>query len=120
MDESPLHLAPASTINRRLTEVSALAGDAGLVIDDIRPDRAVPAAQCETIPISLAGSGTYRTCTLFLARLRRSMPDTSVASVELAAAGLDTTGASKFRMDLRWHAAPQSAADVRPAIEGTP
>jgi|WetSurMetagenome_2_1015567.scaffolds.fasta_scaffold135875_3 hypothetical protein len=116
---SPMHLEPASIINRRLTEVSALAGETGLVIDDIRPDRPMPGTHCETIPISVAGSGTYRTCTLFLSRLRQTMPDTSVSVVELAASSLDATGASKFRLDLRWHAAPRSAADVRPAGEDT-
>jgi Tfp pilus assembly protein PilO len=118
VDGSPLHLAAAGTVNRRLTEVSALAGDVGLVIDDIRPDRSVPGTHCETIPIAVAGSGTYRTCTLFLARLRRTMPDTSVSALELAAGGLDATGAGKFRMDLRWHAAPRSA-EARPASEAS-
>jgi hypothetical protein len=118
LQNSPLHLEPVSIVNRRLAELSAMAGEAGLVIDDIRPDRSVAGTHCETIPISVAGSGTYRKCTLFLSRLRQSMPDTGVSSVELAAGGLDATGSSKFRMDLRWHAAPRGTVESRPAGEG--
>jgi Tfp pilus assembly protein PilO len=107
VETCPLHLESASSINRRLTDVSALAAASGLVIDDIRPERAVPGTYSETIPISVAGSGSYRTCTLFLNRLRRQMPDTGIASVELAAVALDATGSGKFRVDLEWHAAPK-------------
>jgi Tfp pilus assembly protein PilO len=113
LTESPLRLEAASNVYRRLAEVSALASECGLTVDDIRPDRSVPGAYCETVPILMAGSGTYRTCTAFLNRLRRTMPDTGVASLELLANGAATSGGGKFRFDLRWHASPRSAAETR-------
>jgi Tfp pilus assembly protein PilO len=108
--ENPLQLKAAANINRQLADISALAADTGLRIDDMRPDRSVPGAHYETVPVVVAGGGTYRTCSAFLGRLRRAMPDTAVSSLELAAGGGDPAAPGKFRFDLLWHAAPATAA----------
>lgn len=106
-----LHLAPASALNRRLAEISTLAVESGLRIDDIRPDRAVSGPHYETVPIILAGGGTYRTCTAFLGRMRKAMPDTSVTALELTANAADPAAAARFRFDLNWYAAPKSVGE---------
>lgn len=108
---SSLHLASASTLNRHLTELSALAVDSGLRIDDIRPDRLQAGANYDTVPITLAGGGSYRTCAAFLSRLRKAMPDTSVTALDLSALAVGPGAAGRFRFDLNWYAAPKTSGE---------
>lgn len=104
LDNSTLRLKPLSNLNLHVAEISALATQNGLQIDDIQTGAVRIGTHYEVVPVHLAGSGTYRTCTMFLNRLRRTLPDTSVASLSLTATAGDTSGGGKFRMDLQWHA----------------
>jgi Tfp pilus assembly protein PilO len=113
LDESPLRLETSTNVFRRLSDVSALASDSGLSLDDIRPGPAAVGTYCDTVPIAMAGNGTYRACAAFLARLCRVMPDTGVSSLEVAAVGVDPSGSGKFHFDLEWHVAPRSAGTAK-------
>ena len=111
MTTGALRLKPTSHVNTELVQLSALAVESGLAIGDIRAGLPISGPHYDTVPIELAGSGTYRTCTMFLRRLRQEHPDTSVAAFTMSAGGDDPAGASKFRFGLRWHAAaPQAVA----------
>jgi len=110
LEREALHLRPASALNRHLTDISSLAVESGLRIDDIRPDSIVSGTQYETVPIVMAGGGSYRTCTAFLGRMRTAMPDTSISALELSANPADAGTSGKFRFELSWYAAPKGAA----------
>jgi len=113
-----LNLKPSSSLNSQLTQISALAAQSGLVLADVRTGPVAPQQHCEAFPVSLAGAGTYRACTVFLAELKRAFPDTTVQSVDLAASGIDRSGMGKFALGLRWHAAKACAARQDAAARG--
>jgi Tfp pilus assembly protein PilO len=104
LDDSTLRLKPLSSLNQHVAEISALATRNDLRIDDIQTGVAQTGTHYEAVPVHLAGSGTYRTCTTFLNRLRQTLPDTSVSSFSLTTTAGGSAGLGMFRIDLQWHA----------------
>ena len=103
----PLHLEPASTVNQRLGRLTDLATkECQLVIDEMRPMPAADGADYQTVPLLIAGSGTYPNCAKFLHRVRKDFPDTAVKSFETTnnSASPDNPTAT-FQVELLWHAA---------------
>ena len=105
LNETPIQLAPAVHINRRIARLADLADQNGLTVDEIQPGKPTSTRQYEMIPIRLLGSGSYRTWAAFLHQLPRTFPDTSVRSFELSADPGDPSVPATFRIDLVWHAA---------------
>ena len=102
-----LRLESASTVNQRLASLTDLATkDCALVIDELRPGTIAASGDCLTVPILIAGSGTYPNCAKFLHRLRQKYPDTAVRSFETTnnSASPDAPSAT-FQFELVWHAA---------------
>jgi Tfp pilus assembly protein PilO len=101
-----LRLEPASTVNQRLGRLTDLATkDCQLVIDEMRPMAAADGADYQTVPLLIAGSGTYPNCAKFLHKLRCNFPDTAVKSFETTnnSASPDNPTAT-FQVELLWHA----------------
>jgi len=72
-----LRLEPASTVNQRLSILTEVATrECQLVIDEMHPGTVVESAECQAIPILMAGSGTYPNCAKFLHKVRQKFPDT--------------------------------------------
>ena len=101
-----LHLAPASTVNQRLSNLTALATkECGLTIDEMRPGAVTEGADYQTVSILIAGSGTYPNCAKFLHRLRNVFPDTAVRSFETTNnSSSPDSPAATFQFELAWHA----------------
>jgi Tfp pilus assembly protein PilO len=102
-----LRLEPASTVNQRLSKLTDLATrECQLVIDEMRPMPPADGADYQTVPILIAGSGTYPNCAKFLHRLRKDFPDTAVHSFETTnnSSSPDNPTAT-FQVELVWHAA---------------
>ncbi|MBL7140607.1 MAG: type 4a pilus biogenesis protein PilO [Planctomycetes bacterium] len=108
--EGTLRLRPLATATLHVAEISQLAADSGLQLDDIQTAAAIPGEYAVAVPVRLSGTGTYTACTLFLARLRRALPETCVVSLTLADRGQQPASPAVFEMDLRWHAAREGAA----------
>jgi Tfp pilus assembly protein PilO len=100
-----LRLQPAELVNDRIGALTALADAAHLTLDDLRPGTASETADYKTVPILIAGSGTYPDCAAFLHKLRKSFPDMAVRSFETTnnSASPDAPAAT-FQFDLIWHA----------------
>jgi len=94
ISDNPLHLQPASAINKRLGELTDLAAQLGLRMEDVQPGKISTTARFETVSIHLAGTGNYRTCVQFLHRLRTGFPDTSVTSLQLTGNPSDPAAAA--------------------------
>jgi Tfp pilus assembly protein PilO len=102
-----LRLEPASTVNQRLSKLTDLATrECQLVIDEMRPMPPADGPDYQTVPILIAGSGTYPNCAKFLHRLRKDFPDTAVRSFETTnnSSSPDNPTAT-FQVELVWHAA---------------
>src|ERR1041384_4921849 len=78
LSKTEVKLQPATSINLRLSEITALAGECGLEAQYVQTGAAAPGAKFGQVPIQFAGSGSYRTCVTFLHRLRNDFPDTGV------------------------------------------
>ena len=103
LDEAPVQLQTTRQLNQRLAHLTSLAAECGLAIDRTQSDRPYASAWYQTVPIRLAGEGTYPTCSVFLDRLHRSFGDTGVSGFELVGKPDHRSAAAEFRFDLVWY-----------------
>ena len=102
----PLRLEPATQVNQRLARLTDLANGAGLTIDEMRPGAIADGPDFKTVPILIAGNGTYPACAKFLHALRETFPDTAVLSFNTTNnSASPESPAATFQFDLAWHAA---------------
>ncbi len=115
--QSPLRLEVVDRINRRLSEVSELAGEIGLDVSVIQPGQVLSQPRFEIVPITLQGVGSFRKSAVFLHAVHQTFPDMGVAAVEVTGRPNDSQGLADFKLTLVWYAAPgrtvpQQAAGV--------
>ena len=104
LSDSTIELKPASRINSHLDRIARLAGQCGLKLDRLRPDKSLPGPRYQTVPIYLAGSGNFPACVKLMRELQRLFPDTSVASFEVKGDPTKPDEPSSLRVDLLWYA----------------
>ncbi len=103
-----LRLEPSHTLNHRLSRLNELAEASGLTIDEMRSGQAEDGGDYQTLPILIAGNGTYPACAKFLHKLRTTFPDMAVRSFETNNnSSSPDTPAATFQFDLGWHAAKE-------------
>jgi len=102
-------------INNGIAELTDRAGKSAINIEDISPGKPVHSLRFDVVPIKVAGAGTYRTCALFIHNLRKTFPDTGVASFSLSGNPSDPTEPAKFQFDLEWFAAPSAVPAPLPS-----
>lgn len=101
---STLKLQPASDLNARLARLTDLATSCGLTIDEMRPGALAELSKFQTLPVHMAGTGTYPACAKFLHTLRQSYPDTGVEALEATNQNPTPQGSvATFRFDLVWY-----------------
>jgi Tfp pilus assembly protein PilO len=105
----PLRLEPVAQINQRLARLTDMADSirpVKLTIEEMRPGVASEGRDYKTLPIYIAGSGTYPACAAFLHGLRKNFPDMAVLSFDTTnnSASPDSPAAT-FQFELAWHAA---------------
>jgi Tfp pilus assembly protein PilO len=98
----PLRLEPAALVNERIAKLTDMASDARLSVSEIRPGIATEGRDFDSVPITIAGTGSYPACADFLHRLHDRFPDTAVRSFR---AGQAEGGTASFSVDLVWHTA---------------
>lgn len=100
-----LRLEPLDALNQRVAHITELAGRCGLRIERIRPGTSVAGEHYHTIPIAVAGSGSFQDSTAFIHTLHQTLPDVAVRSLGLEGR---PGGAAPptFRFELTWYAAP--------------
>jgi Tfp pilus assembly protein PilO len=106
LNNLPLRLEPASTVNQRISVLTLVTRECGLNIDEMRGTPPLESADYQTVQILIAGSGTYGSVAKFLHTLRQRFPDTAIRSFETSnnSASPDMPAAT-FQFDLVWHAA---------------
>jgi Tfp pilus assembly protein PilO len=101
-----LRLEPSNTLNHRLSRLNELAEASGLTIDEMNSADVEEGTDYQTIPIHIAGNGTYPACAKFLHELRQTFPDMAVRSFETNSnMPSPDVPAATFRYHLAWHAA---------------
>ncbi len=109
--DSPIELQSAYSVNPRIAHLAELAGGSGIKIDKIQPGRPISSSRFQTVPIYLAGSGSFPAFVTMLRRLGETFADTAVVSFDLTANPANPAIAAEFQIDLLWYAA---AAPARP------
>ena len=107
VEELPLRLDSASTVNRRLARLADVALESGLNLDELQPGTPVDAPHYQTVPLRLVGTGSYTACATFLHELRKQFPDTAAKSFDSSnpnPARDQATGT--FRFELVWYTSP--------------
>lgn len=105
--ERPIQLLSASASNQRLADLTKLAAEHHLRIDQLKTGDVRPAgSKFEIVPIQISGAGSFQACAAFLHSLHAQFPDTGISAMELADNPGDPTAQAGFRFDLTWYAAP--------------
>lgn len=106
---------PPQQSNQRLADLTHLASEWGLTVDELRTAEPIPGDRFQIVPIHLSGSGTFQHCTSFLHRLRATFPDTAVSNLKIAKQPGMPPEHTMFRFQLAWYAAPAARASVAAA-----
>lgn len=104
LESNSLALEPAERVNRRVNELTRLASESGLTLDEVQPGAPEEGSLFRTVPIHISGAGTFPDCARFLHTLRVELPDTIVRSLRLVDGQEGASGT--FGFDLVWYAAP--------------
>ncbi|MEX0653582.1 MAG: type 4a pilus biogenesis protein PilO [Phycisphaeraceae bacterium] len=101
-----LRLEKLPALNRRVAELTAMARDAGLEVDGVRPGGASVSEHYRTVPVQVTGWGSFYAIGRFLRRLHTSLPDVGVWSLQLDRRGDGPDIQPGFQLELIWYAAP--------------
>jgi len=100
----PVQLRPTSAVNTKLARLSALAGECGVLIDEVEPGEGTPAEHYQSVPVQLTGQSSYRQCAVFFRQLRRDMPDMGVRGFEITGNAADPGAPGVLAVELVWYA----------------
>jgi Tfp pilus assembly protein PilO len=105
-----LNLESANALNARVARMTDLVESCGLVIQRTDIGAVRERNWYQIVPISMTGTGSYRTCASFMRRLRETMPDTGMTAFALSAKTRSGDDETAFVFDFLWHAAPSLTA----------
>ncbi|MDB5326346.1 MAG: hypothetical protein JWM57_1915 [Phycisphaerales bacterium] len=118
--EAPVQLRPVNALNERVASLVTLGSDCGLIVQDIRPGEVGKTRKFASVPIHLAGQGSYPNVTRFLRRLHQELPDMGVSNLKLTGAPDDAAIAARYEFELRWIAMPQEITATPAQLAATP
>ncbi len=107
--ESEIQLQSPKYLNARIAHIIEHAARGEVDIHETRPGAIQDHRRFQTVPILLAGRGSYSDCASFLHRLHESLPDTGVVEFELNGHPANRRAPASFRFNLVWYAGPASA-----------
>lgn len=105
VEEGSFQLRPVEDLNKYLAQLTKLATGSGLTLHEIQPGQTTDQTHYQSVPIVMSGTGSYRTCMLFLHKLHSELLDTRLSSLTLSASDRSRKPGAKFRLALVWHAA---------------
>lgn len=104
VEEERVELEPVSHLNQRLSRLTDFALADSLEVEEILPAAVERQPRYSSVPIKLAGKGTYRDCAKFLHSLQDGLVDTGVSSFELRSEGEAGVSTGRFVFNLVWYA----------------
>lgn len=105
LDRSARRLHPISKQNERLAAITALAAEAGLVVDELHPGQPEFGARYGTMPVRIHARGDYVRCTAFLRKLAE-YSDLGVHSLRLAGSPTEPDQTPVLVVELVWYVLP--------------
>lgn len=98
-------LLDPARINERIGDLSDLAVEGGLAVQQVLPGNPVVVGPHDRVPIRLVASGTYPTCARFVRTVHQRLADVAVESFEIVRADEGGRAKAQMRVDLVWYAA---------------
>ena len=102
-----LRLEGVDRLNHRLSRITALATECGLVIEQVEPNASVPTTHYVRVPVRVSGEGGFHAVRSFLHELHGRLPDFAVSSFDLLGQPGQAHKEPQFRFLLDWYAAPR-------------
>lgn len=113
LDSGSIHLVPADGLNERVADLTRLAHEQGLRLDQIRPGAPVALPRFSKVPIQVAGAGTSADCARFLSAVHARYPDVGVAAMDIRGEPEMPERGTRFVLDLVWYAAPDAGIEKK-------
>lgn len=104
LEDERVELKPLSRLNQRLSRLTDLALATSLEVEEIRPAAVARQPEYSSVPIKLAGKGSYRDCAKFLHGVIEDLVDVGIASFELRSEGEAGLSTGRFVFNLVWYA----------------
>ena len=104
--ESGDSLLGMSGRNKRMGELTELAGECGLRLDRLQPGDPAREEMFTVTPITMQGVGSYDNVSVFLHRIIERFSDVSARSFSLEAQGEESDRQAAFVFELAWYADP--------------
>lgn len=109
LDDKPMSLLPASVMNQRLADLSALAQAHELTLTTSQPGQETQLAYYAFVPISVGGEGRLASFVAFLGALHGQYPDMGVRRFDVTR---DPMGGGQFTLTLSWYVKPSRTAEA--------
>lgn len=109
LEARPMQLMQASAVNRRLSQLSDLAKQHGLVLASSQPGTEATLAYYAYVPITLGGQGGFAQVVAFLGALHEAFPDMGVHGFSMSRSPV---GGGRFDLILNWFVRPTQSAEV--------
>jgi len=101
LSTSHIQLQSIRQLNQRLSELAEFSQKTGLDMQDVRPGALVRMPRYATMPIHVAGNGTYPACTAFFRDLHQRFGDMAIASFDLRNGNAPNAPAT-FSFEIVW------------------
>ncbi|MBU6413477.1 MAG: type 4a pilus biogenesis protein PilO [Planctomycetes bacterium] len=112
LEKTAIQLEPATSVNQRVSSLTTLAAQVGIVLDAVEPGSQNDASDFSRVPIKLSGKGTYAASATFLSQLKERFPDTAVSSMRLNSNPAAPSSVPTVWFDLVWYAAPAGGSTI--------
>lgn len=101
---SRVQLKAVDRVNQQVADLTRMAIDSGVEVDEVRPSPPVAQERFTAVPIRLTGTGRYEAVTNLLGRLRSDYHDTGITGFALRAPTEATGEKLKVELNLVWYA----------------
>ena len=118
ISENAVTLQTLDRTNARVAELTDLATERRLEINEIKPGEPLPTSRYVRVPIRMTGSGSFLSCALFMHELRTRFGDTGLTAFDLTGDASSSGDAIRFTFDLTWYTAPDARASAEPGGGG--
>lgn len=99
-------LRPAGDVNRQTAAIGDIAARQGFTVDEVQVGRLVPGDEFHTLPIRVAGEGSFRQTVRFLHGLHSELPGVAVSSFDMTGNPARADQPASVMINLAWYTAP--------------
>ncbi|GAB5495145.1 MAG: hypothetical protein Phyf2KO_02250 [Phycisphaerales bacterium] len=108
LEQLDIELLSIDQINSRLSTLTAIAEQAGMTLEGLRPGDEARAERYRAIEITLVGRVDYLQAVEFLGQLRKQLPDTGLLGIRFERIANEEGVSGRLQLEMVWYAAPNT------------